>query len=177
MTEAPPVAIQAPTIPEAKTITPEKENFMEAILKADPKEFQKICEILSMMFRAFEGKDVNPDNDPITRLINVKNILERSNFPTMPHITFQVYTRLIAETHPELEAFKTWANLHAEALKSLKSLSSEQYVDMYKAQNGTLPQQQGNSFFLNPNIAQQQQQKKSIFRRERKERQLDDIEE
>lgn len=132
-----------------------------------PKQIEAInqnLDVLSTMIRAFEGKEVNPENDVITRLINVKNILERSNFPTMPIINFQIYCRLVAKYHPELTAFKDWADFQAEALKSYKALSSEQYVDMMKAQLGYMPPPQtSTNISLGGQPQQQQQQKKGRF--------------
>jgi len=132
-----------------------------------PKEIEAIrqnLDVLSMLIRAFEGKEVNPENDVITRLINVKNILERSNFPSMPIINFQIYCRLVTKYHPELTAFKDWADYQAEALKSYKALSSEQYVEMMKAQLGYIPPPQSST---NISLAQpqQQQQKRGLLRR------------
>jgi hypothetical protein len=145
--------------------TQQKQNLIEQI--------RKFFSIFSMMIQAFEGKDLNPDNDVITRLINVKNILERSNFPSMSIINFQVYCRLVAHYHPELDAFKKWADFQAESLKSLEGLSSEQYVEMMKAQNGYAPQPSTN-FGINLNgqqaQAQQAQQKRGgWFRRGKSE--------
>lgn len=122
-------------------------------------------DILSAIIRAFEGKEVNPDNDVITRLINVKNILERSNFPTMPIINFQVYCRLVAKYHPECVAFKDWADFQAEGLKSYKALSSEQYVEMMKAQLGYVAPPQTSTNISLGNNPMQQQQKRGLLRR------------
>lgn len=147
----------------------EQQTLIQQISQANPDEIKKMFEVLSMMIQAFEGKDLNPDNDVITRLIDVKNILERSNFPSMPVINFQVYCRLVAKYHPELIAFEDWANFQAEALKSLGALSSEQYVEMMKAQNGYQPQP-STTFGVNiggPQQQQQQQKKRGWFGRNR----------
>ncbi len=154
--------------PEMKTPEEQKQDFILQLKNTDPKQLVPILEVLSMMVRAFEGKEVNPDSDQITRLINIKNILERSNFPSMTEINFQTYARLIAYYHPsECLAFEKWADFRAEALKSYKALSSEQYVEMFKAQNAVLP-----SPSTNINLASQQQmqqQKKQGWLRRRKE--------
>ncbi len=122
-----------------------------------------------MLIRAFEGRDIKPDSDPITRLINVKNILERSNFPSMSIINFQVYARLVAYYHPiECKAFSTWANLQAESLKSYKALSSEQYVEMFKAQNAVLPQTSSTNISFGQKMANEEK-KKSWFNRRKKD--------
>lgn len=155
-----------PVTPEV--MPPEKTALLQVIAKLDRKQVTDVLEIFAMLVRAFEGKEVNPDSDVITRLINVKNILERSNFPSMPIINFQVYARLLNKYHPELEAFKDWADYQAEALKSYKALSSEQYVDMMKAQLGAPQTAPGTSINLNPQLAQQTQ-KRGLFRRQERQ--------
>lgn len=152
---------------EEKNIEQQKQDFIAQIKRADPKELQPLLEVLSMMVRAFEGKEVNPDSDQITRLINIKNILERSNFPSMTEINFQTYARLIAFYHPEeCKAFEKWADFRAEALKSYKALSSEQYVEMFKAQNAVLPSP-NTSINLSTQQQMQQQKKQGFLRRRR----------
>lgn len=150
---------------EQKEETKQEVFNIETLISKEKLELiRQNLDIISMLIRAFEGKDVNPEHDVITRLINVKNILERSNFPTMPLINFQVYCRLVAKYHPELECFKDWADLQAEALKSYKALSSEQYVEMMKALQGVAPQPQSSTNINFPG-QQAQQQKRGLFRR------------
>lgn len=139
-----------------------KQTLIAQLTKMEPEEYRKIFEILSMLVRAFEGKDIS-ETDVITRLVNVKNILERSRFPSMNIINFQVYCRLVAKYHPELQCFEDWANIQAHALISYQGLSREEYVDMYKAQVGYAPTPQtaisvGSG---SPQAQQQQQQKKA----------------
>lgn len=157
----------APILENLKPISPEQANLIEQIKKLDRKDIISILEIFSMLVRAFQGKEVNPDEDVITRLINVKNILERSNFPSMPIINFQVWARLIAKYHPELDAFQDWADFQAQGLKSLKALSSEQYVDMFKAQQGAGAPAAATSIMFNPMM---QQEKRSLMSRIRRPR-------
>lgn len=172
MTEIIPVTV------ETKEEEQKREEFLSLNTLLTPKEIELIrqnLDVLSMLIRAFEGHEVNPENDVITRLINVKNILERSNFPSMPIINFQVYCRLVAKYHPELEAFGQWANFQAEALKSLKALSSEQYVDMMKAQLGYVAPPTSTNIFPGMPAQQQPQPKRGLFHRERKPREEEEI--
>lgn len=153
-----------------------KVQLIDQIQKLDKAQLTERLEVLAMMIRAFEGKEVNPENDVITRLINVKNILERSNFPSMNIINFQVYCRLVAFYHPECEPFRKWADFQAESLKSYKALSSEQYVEMFKAQNspGLAP---GTNISFQGQQAKYQEQRKGLFRRNKKEPEYRETEE
>lgn len=110
----------------------EKKQLLAFFEKLDKDLLKGVAEAISMMVRAFEGRPVEPE-DVISRLTNVKNILERSRFPTYPLLAKQVYLRLIAEFHPECKAFAKWADREAEALISYKGLSREEYVEMTKA--------------------------------------------
>lgn len=161
MTELAPQETKAVDVP----IISEVFSLNEFLTPHQVELIKQNLDVLSMMIKAFEGKEVNPDNDVITRLINVKNILERSNFPTMPIINFQVYCRLVAKYHPECVAFKDWADFQAEGLKSYKALSSEQYVEMMKAQLGYVaPPQTSTNISLGSN-PMQQQAKRGLLRR------------
>lgn len=117
-----------------------KAELMRQLLEMKDEDVIKIFDIISKMFRAFAGKDVMPA-DQITRLIDVKNILERSYFPVRPEVDFQVYLRLLAKFYPkECGDCELWADIRAQALKSLEGFSSQLYVEMFKAQNlGALP--------------------------------------
>lgn len=143
-----------------------KETLIQQISKADPEQLKKVFSILSMLIRAFEGKDP-ADKDVITRLINLNSQMERSRFPSMPIINFQVYCRLLAHYYPEeCEAFGKWADLQAEALIAYQGLNWDAYVDMVKAQYGAQPTPQtAISFGTQQAQVQQQQQKKHWWSR------------
>lgn len=117
------------------------------------------AEVVSRLARGFEGKAIEP-KDIITRFTNVKNILERSRFPTYPLLAKQVYLRLIAKYHPECYHFKDWANLEAEALISYKGLSREEYVDSIKAATRVDSEQQ---FYLGERKAAEPEKRKTRF--------------
>jgi len=110
----------------------EKEELLKFFEKLDTNMLKSLAEAISMMVRAFEGRPVEPE-DIITRLTNVKNILERSRFPTYPLLAKQVYLRLIALYAPEAYPCRDWADLEAQALISYKGLSREEYVEMTRA--------------------------------------------
>lgn len=137
----------------------EKKQLMQFFGKLDKPMLKATAEAISMMVRAFEGKPIEPD-DIITRLTNVKNILERSRFPTYPLLAKQVYLRLIAKYNPDALSCEEWANLEAYALISYKGKSREEYVEMTKATSGLQEQQQ---FYLGDRKQPQQQESKRRF--------------
>jgi hypothetical protein len=114
----------------------EKQKMLEQFSHLDANTLKSTLEAIAMMIRAFEGKSVEPD-DVITRLINVKNNMERSNFPTMLILQEQVYCRLVAKYHPELEAFSDYADEKAHALIALKGQNWFYYGEFLKASNGS----------------------------------------
>jgi len=100
--------------------------------KADPKQSKMFLELISMQVRAFEGRPVDPE-DVYTRLTNVKNILERSRFPTYTLIAKQVYLRLLRWKYGDVaQVCKEWADLEAESLISYKGLSRQEYTEQMK---------------------------------------------
>lgn len=149
----------------------EKAELIEKFSHFDKDTLKNTFEAISMMVRAFEGKAVEPD-DVITRLINVKNILERSRFPTMPIIQEQVYCRLLAKYHPELEPFLDYAESKAQALISYKGENWDYYTEMVKAQSGQIAEPTTFNFGSpTQQLGQGQPQKKygRIFNRKPKE--------
>jgi hypothetical protein len=110
----------------------EKQELLKLFEQMDTETLKATFEAISMMVRAFEGRPIEPQ-DIITRLTNVKNILERSRFPTYPLLAKQVYLRLIALYNPQAYPCKDWADLEAEALISYKGQSRAEYVEMTRA--------------------------------------------
>lgn len=119
----------------------EKQALLEFFSKLDTGVLKTVATAISMLVRAFEGKPIEPE-DVITRLTNVKNILERSRFPTYPLLAKQVYLRLIALYNPNAYACWDWAELEAEALISYKGESRKEYVEMTKAAAAAATEQQ-----------------------------------
>lgn len=113
----------------------EKIELIKSIIAADIGTIRKHLQVISMMHRAFNGRDID-EKDHISKLIDVSEILERSRFPSMAIINFQVYCRLVSKYHPELESFKDWADIQAHALISYQGQNREEYVKMYAAQQG-----------------------------------------
>lgn len=110
----------------------ERQQLLKFFEQLDTETLKATFEAISMMVRAFEGRPIEPE-DVITRLTNVKNILERSRFPTYPLLAKQVYLRLIAKYNPQAYACRDWADMEAEALISYKGQSRTEYVEMTRA--------------------------------------------
>jgi len=110
----------------------EKEHLLEFFEQLDTETLKVVAEAISMTVRALEGKPIEPE-DVITRLTNVKNILERTRFPTYPLLAKQVFLRLIALYNPNAYPCKDWAETEAEALISYKGLGREEYVEMTRS--------------------------------------------
>ena len=110
------------------------------------------------LMRALDGQSIE-DGDIITKLTNPKDITERTRFVTFPILQKNVYLRIVASKHPELYAFREWADSEAHALISYKGKGREEYVDMMKSPqlpeagtvigsySGQLPQPQKRRFW------------------------------
>jgi len=143
----------------------EKQELIKTFADLDPKILASVAEAISMMVRAFEGKPVEYQ-DIITRLTNVKNILERSRFPTYPLLAKQVYLRLIAKYNPQAQSCKDWADLEAEALIEYRGQGREEYVEMTKAISSVETEQQ---FYLGDRKTEQPKTKRRFWQRKPKE--------
>jgi len=117
---------------EVELTAEEKAELLKFFEQMDTRMLASVAEAISMMVRAFEGRPIEAQ-DIITKLTNVKNILERSRFPTYPLLAKQVYLRLIAKYHPEAYACRDWADLEAQALIEYKGQGRDEYVEMTKA--------------------------------------------
>lgn len=88
--------------------------------------------MLRKIMRALDGQSIE-DGDVITKLTNPKDITERTIFMTFPILQKNVYLRNVASKHPELQAFREWADKEAHALISYKGKGREQYTEMMKS--------------------------------------------
>ena len=87
---------------------------------------------IATLIRVVQGKPVDPDSI-ITQLTNVKELLERTRFPTYPILAKQVYLRLIAKYNVNASSCKEWADQEAKALISYKGQSRSESVEMNKS--------------------------------------------
>jgi len=151
-------------LPDSTIVTErEKQELLKFFEQLDTATLKSVAEAISMMVRAFEGRPIEPE-DIITRLTNVKNILERSRYPTYPLLAKQVYLRLIAKYNPAAYACRDWADLESQALISYKGLSREEYVEMTRAATAARTEQE---FYFGemPSIPQQAKVKRRWWQR------------
>jgi len=148
-------------------ITEEEMRFIELLRFLDPEERAALLEIAKLQaemyafwVRASRGEPIEAQ-DVITRLINVRDILERSRFPTYPLLAKQVYLRLIAKYNPNAYPCRDWADLEAKALIAYKGLNWDAYVEMAKATKEPSERQQ---FFFGIAPPMQQQPRKEVKR-------------
>jgi hypothetical protein len=117
-------------IPGPHVMTPEEEEA----------EFRRDMREISGMVRSARGEPL--DNDTaITQLTDVKNLMERSRFPTYPLLGKQVVLRLMASTFPEAKAALEWADDEAHALIGYKGQARTESVEMNKSQANQPAQQ------------------------------------
>jgi len=150
----------------------EKKELLEFFGKLDKDMLKDVAGVISTLVRAFEGKPPEGE-DAITRLTNVKDILERSRFPTYPLLAKQVYLRLIHKYAPyEAESCEAWANLEARALISYKGKSREEYTEQLKHASGALDEGQRIIF----GMGSPQPEKKGFMRGFRKPKETEETE-
>ena len=135
-----------------------EEIKLEELTKEGIKE---IAEKISLLMKAVDGQAIEPD-DIIRQLINLKDIRERSRFPTYPILARNVYLRLIYDKYPEYaDSCLRWANHEAHCLIAHKGEGRKEAVEMSRSAqiagadqqtimyNSQLPQQQKKSRFWN----------------------------
>jgi len=142
------------------TLTEQEKKQLKADLKTQETDIKVVASRISMLVKAFEGRPIEPD-DIITRLTNVKNILERSRFPTYPLLAKQVYLRLIAKYVPEADSCLQWADREAEALISYRGQSRSEYVEMTRA---AYAQEEAQRFYIGDQQAPQPQKRGFLSR-------------
>ena len=129
----------------------------------DELEFKKRMRRIVLIIKAGRGEPIDPDS-VITQLTDIKNVLERTRFPTYPMLGKHVYLRLIADMNTNAKACYKWSEKEASALISYKGQSRAEVVEMNKAPQ--IPQQ---SIYLNPQQQAQQQTKTHFWNRPKKE--------
>lgn len=107
---------------------------------------------ISMIIKAAKGIPLDPDS-VITQLTDIKNILERTRFPTYPILGKHVYLRLIAAANRNAKACKLWSDTECAAFVSYKGQSRSETVEMNKAAQPSTQQ-----FYLGERGQQPQQQ-------------------
>lgn len=142
--------------PQIEIKPEEKAELLQFFEKLDLQMLKNTAEAISMFVRAFEGEAIEP-SDIIRDLINVRNIIERSNFPSYPVITRQVYLRLVAKYNKNYKAYEDWMDIEAQALKSYKGKSTEQYVEIAKAK---MASEAGQNIIFGTQVGKAEEKKK-----------------
>jgi hypothetical protein len=144
--------LPASILPTGKTdslaLTEDEKNALSKLfLEGDTENFKDKMDRLAMLINAVQGNPTEP-KDAISRLINVKQLIERTMLPNYPHVALQVYLRLIEKYAPEeAGACKQWADYLAEAFISYKGKNWEYYASMVRGSQGAQEQQ---FFNINP---------------------------
>jgi hypothetical protein len=125
---------------ENKLTLEEEKQLQNLFANLDTKDLKKVAESISMLIKAFNGQTIEEDS-VVTKLTDIKNIVERSRFPTYPLVAKQIYLRLISLFYPEIcGSFEDWADNEAHTLISYKGLEREEWVEQTKA-GSTAPQE------------------------------------
>lgn len=142
----------------------ERQRIAETFKDLNPKFARRFFETVSMMERAFQGRPIDP-KDAIQRLTNVKDITERSRYPTYMLIAKQNFCHLATDILG-LKAFKKLADLESAALISYKGESRKEYTEQLKAASGQADQQ---TISFGSAIEKEAKKRLSFLRRKPKE--------
>ena len=94
---------------EQKEITQaEIDFFIKYIFMADVDKLKPFLQGLSMFWRALDGLPVEPE-DVFSGMLNIKDIRERTRYPTILDMKKHVTLRLIQKSYPVFSAFGKWA--------------------------------------------------------------------
>jgi len=130
-------------------------NAKEAFLE----DMEKIMQLV----RASKGLTPEP-KDAISNLVNVKNPMERSGFPTYTILSQIVYLKLGYHLYGEdAEILNKWADTLCEALIAYKRQGRKEWVEAVRSSN--IPEQ--TSFFFGQ--GQREPPKRRFFRPKKKE--------
>jgi len=119
---------------EAKIISKDELETLRWFL--DPKnseELKRLLQALSMVDRALEGQPIEPE-DIFSGMLNIKDIRERTRYPSILDLKRHAYLRLLADKCPEASACKKWADEEAHSFISYpKGEGRKEGVEIMKA--------------------------------------------
>lgn len=104
---------------------------------------EKVKQVALMFYyfeNSFRGRKPG-EREPIDKLVNLDNIVERSRFPTYPILREQVYCRLVAFLNPNYKSYEKYADLMAQALIEYKGEGRTEWIEGLKRQAPTEAQQ------------------------------------
>lgn len=103
------------------------------LMNMSTEDIKELATKLSLFFNAIDGKPIEPD-DIIRQLINLKDLQERSRFPSYPLLARNVYLRLIHKIYGDVAvSCKEWADFEAKGLIAYKGEGRKEAVEMTKA--------------------------------------------
>lgn len=116
----------------AQQLTKEEKKRLSEILDVDSyKEKEKFYERIkriSALSRALEGKNIEFDSI-IEQLIDIKDIKERSRYPTYNILSLVVYLNNIADLNPQASSCRKWAETLSKALISYKGEGRKEAIE------------------------------------------------
>lgn len=143
---------------EIELTAEEKKVLGKLTTNLSPEQFLEFANKISIITRATQGKTVE-QTSIYDKLIDIKDIKERSRYPTYPILSLIVYLENIAKANPNAKACSVWSNHLSKALISYKGQSRSEFVDMSKA-----PQPPQQEFYLgSQRYIEPRQQKKAHF--------------
>jgi hypothetical protein len=134
-------------------------DLLKQHMKED-EDFKRELTKIALIIKASKGLPIDPDSI-ITQLTDIKNILERTRFPTYPILAKHVYLRMMAKYILGADSCLEWSKEEASALISYKGQSRSETVEMNKAPQPTSGQQ----FYLNERTPQVQEGKRHFWSR------------
>jgi len=98
------------------------------------KELKNMLQVLSMLSRALEGQPIEPE-DVFSGMLNIKDIRERTRFPSILDLKRHVFLRLLSWKFPyEARSCKEWADQEAHNFISYpKGEGRKEGVEIMKA--------------------------------------------
>lgn len=96
-------------------------------------ELKRMLQALSMLDRALEGQPIEPE-DIFSGMLNIKDIRERTRYPSILDLKRHTYLRLLAAKCPEANACVKWADEEAHSFISYpKGEGRKEGVEIMKA--------------------------------------------
>ena len=125
---------QALLKPKEKEISEDEIAFYEKYLfLGDPDEIKPFLQEMSMFWRSLDGLPIEPE-DVFSGMLNIKDIRERTRYPSILDLKKHVTLRLIEKTYPVFSAFGKWADEEEHHFISYpKGLGRKEGVEIMKA--------------------------------------------
>lgn len=122
--------------PEEKEVSEEEIEYIYSLL-VDPElqnELKTLLQNYSMLVRARKGESIEPE-DIFSGMLNIKDIRERTRFPSYLDLRRHIYLRFLSLIVPEAsDLFKAWADEEGhEFISYPKGEGRKEGVEIMKA--------------------------------------------